>query len=186
MGDTAIIELYLSRQENAIRETAGKYGSYLQKVTYNILRCREDSEEVVEDVYLAAWNTIPPEIPRVLKHFLTRIARNLSFGKLDYITAKRRDPHMILLLSELDACIPDPAGGLEWHLERRQIGMILNRFLSTLDRQDCAIFLCRYFYSMTISQIAQKYTLPERTVKYRLSRLRQQLRKALEKEEIFV
>ncbi len=186
MDDTEIINLYLSRKESAIQETAQKYGSYLQKIACNILRSQEDSEEVVEDAYFAAWNAIPPEIPRVLKHFLSRITRNLAFDKLDYLTAKRRDNHMILLLSELDACLPDPRANVESAMERKRIGAVLNQFFSTLDRVDCAIFLCRYFYSMTIAQIAQKYSLPERTVKYRLSRLRQQLRKQLEKEGISV
>ena len=108
MEDTQIIALYLSRQEAAIGETAKKYGGYINQIAYNILRCREDTEEIAADTYLAVWNAIPPEIPRVLKHFLSRIARNLAFDRLDYITAKRRDVHMITLLSELDACLPDP------------------------------------------------------------------------------
>ena len=84
MEDTQIIALYLSRQEAAIGETAKKYGGYINQIAYNILRCREDTEEIAADTYLAAWNAIPPEIPRVLKHFLSRIARNLAFDRLDY------------------------------------------------------------------------------------------------------
>lgn len=186
MEDTQIINLYFSRCEAAIRETAGKYGAYLNQVAYNILRCREDTEEIVEDTYLAAWNAIPPERPRVLKHFLSRITRNLSYDRLDYITAKRRTPHMCILLSELDACVPDRSGGVETAMEAKQIGEALNRFLSQLDRLDCAVFVNRYYYSMTISEVAQKCALSERNVKYRLSCLRSQLRKHLDKEGITV
>ena len=87
MDDTQIIGLYFSRSESAIAETAKKYGAYLNQVAYNILRCREDTEEIVEDTYLAAWNAIPPTKPNVLKHFLSRITRNLAFTRLDYNTA---------------------------------------------------------------------------------------------------
>ena len=66
MEDTQIIALYLSRQEAAIGETAKKYGGYINQIAYNILRCREDTEEIAADTYLAAWNAIPPEVPRVL------------------------------------------------------------------------------------------------------------------------
>ena len=45
MEDTQIIALYLSRQEAAIGETAKKYGGYINQIAYNILRCREDTEE---------------------------------------------------------------------------------------------------------------------------------------------
>ena len=186
MDDTQIIGLYLSRSETAIAETARKYGPYLHQISYNILRCREDTEEVVEDTYFAAWNAIPPEVPRVLKHYLSRIVRNLSFSRLDYLTAKCRDSHMILLLSELDACVPDRAGDVEAALEAKRTAEVLNRFLSKLDRMDCAVVLCRYYHCMGIGQIAEKYQLTERNVKYRLSRTRQQLRKHLDKEGICI
>lgn len=183
MDDTQIIQLYLSRRELAISETDRKYGLYLNQVAYHILRCREDAEEMVEDTYLAAWNTIPPEIPRVLKHFLSRIARNLSFTRLDYLTAKRRS-HVTVLLSELEECLPDHRGNPEILWEAKQIGASLNGFLETLDQQDCAVFLSRYFHSMTIPEISSAYNIPERRVKYRLSCLRRQLRQHLEKEGI--
>ena len=86
MDDTQIIDLYFRRCESAISETAEKYGAYLNQVAYNILRCREDTQEIVEDTYLAAWNAIPPTRPQALKHFLSRITRNLSFNRLDYLT----------------------------------------------------------------------------------------------------
>lgn len=54
MEDTQIIALYLSRQEAAIGETAKKYGGYINRIAYNILRCREDTEEIAADTYLAA------------------------------------------------------------------------------------------------------------------------------------
>lgn len=186
MEDTQIISLYFSRSESAIEETARKYGAYLNQVAYNILRCREDTEEIVTDTYFAAWNAIPPERPRVLKHFLSRITRNLSFNRLDYLTAKCRDTNMVLVLSELDACLPDQTADMESRMESREIGQALNRFLGQLDRLDCAVLLCRYYHCMQIREIADKYTLTERNVKYRLSCLRRQLRGFLDKECIAV
>lgn len=186
MDDTQIIDLYFSRCESAIEETARKYGCYLNQIAYNILRCREDTEEIVEDTYLAAWNAIPPARPQVLKHFLSRITRNLSFTRLDYLTAGKRDRHMVTLLSELDDCIPDRRGGVEEAWEAKQLGQSLNRFLETLERTDCRIFLCRYYYNLSIPEIGEKYDLTERRVKYRLSVLRKQLRRHLNKEGVVI
>jgi len=186
MEDETIIDLYFAREERAIAETGKKYGGYINRIAYNILRCREDTEEIAADTYLAAWNAIPPEIPRVLKHFLSRIARNLAFDRLDYITAKCRDVHMITLLSELDACLPDPHSDVEDAVDAKLAAGSVNRFLSQLDKKDCAVFLSRYYYSMAISEIADKFGLTERNVKYRLSCLRQKLRKQLEREGINV
>lgn len=186
MNDTQIIDLYFSRNESAISETEKKYGSYLNQVAYNILRCREDTEEVVEDTYYAAWNTIPPARPDVLKHYLSRITRNLSHDRLDYTTAKRRNRHMTILLSELEECIHDPKSNPEAAWETKAVGAALNRFLGKLDRMDCKIFVCRYYYSMTVSEVAEKYGLSPRRVKYRLGCLRKELRKHLEKEGVAV
>jgi len=186
LEDTQIIALYVSRCETAISETDKKYGAYIHQIAFNILRCREDCEEIVDDTYLAAWNAIPPEIPRMLKHFLSRITRNLSFNRLDYITAQRRDPHMVTILSELDACLPDPKGDVGAALEAKQLARTLNRFLAQEEQPDCAVFLCRYYYNMTIPEISAKYGFSERNVKYRLSCMRKKLRRHLEKEGIMI
>ena len=183
MEDTKIIDLYFERSESAIKETANKYGAYLNRVVFNILRCREDTEEIVNDTYVNAWNSIPPAKPRVLKHYLSRIARNLSFSRLDYITAEKRNPGIIEQLSELDECIPDRCS-VEKEWEAAQLGAVLNRFLASLSREDCAIFLSRYYYSMSIREIAERNSMKERRVKYTLACLRSQLKEHLEREDI--
>lgn len=186
MDDTQIIDLYFRRCESAISETAEKYGAYLNQIAYNILRCPEDTQEIVEDTYLAAWNAIPPTRPQALKHFLSRITRNLSFNRLDYLTAKQRNSHMAVLLSELEECLEDPGQDPEQKYQAGETAKTINRFLKSLSLEDCRIFLCRYYYSMTIPEIAEKYALRQRTVRYRLSLLRKSLKKQLDKEGIAV
>jgi len=186
MEDTQIIDLFFQRQESAIEETALKYGSYLNQISYNILRSREDAEEILEDTYLAAWNAIPPARPLALRHFLSRITRNLSFTRLDYLTAKRRNSHISILLSELEDCIPDERQNPEKQFYAKETVKSINFFLDTLSREECRIFLSRYYYNLTIPEIAEKYGLKSRTVKYRLSLMRQSLKKHLEKEGITV
>ncbi len=44
----------------------------------------------MNDTYHAAWNSIPPTRPAVLKTFLGRITRNISLDRYDYNTAKKR------------------------------------------------------------------------------------------------
>ena len=184
MEDKQIIQLYFDRSESAIEETARKFGAYLNQIAYHILRNREDTEEVVSDTYNAAWNTIPPTVPKALKHFLSRIARNLAFDRMDYLTAGRRSSHMSILLSELEGCLPDNRSNMEQIWEAKEIAQILNQFLGTLDHTDCRIFLNRYYYGLTITEIARKYGLSESKIKYRLGCLRRKLRTMLEKEGI--
>lgn len=64
MDDSTIIDLYWSRDQRAIEETAGKYGSFLFSLVWNILRSHSDTEECVNDTYLRTWNAIPRHGPR--------------------------------------------------------------------------------------------------------------------------
>ena len=90
MDDQQIIELYWARAENAIAETADKYGSYCRSIAVHILRDERDSEECVNDTYWKAWNTMPPQRPSHLAVFLGKITRNLSLDRWRSNTAQKR------------------------------------------------------------------------------------------------
>lgn len=182
MEDIQIIDLYFVRSEQAIAETAKKYGAYLCAVANNILHRPEDSEEIVDDVYLAAWNTLPPNRPNVFRHYLSRIARNLSFKRFAYLSAGKRHPETELFLSELDECIPDNRRSTQELLEEKELGASINRFLAGLPKEDCSLFVSRFYYTLTAEQLAEKYACTPRQVKYRLEKLRKRFRIYLQKE----
>ena len=90
MEDEKIVALYFARNENAIAETDRKYGAYLFTIAERILSCVPDSEECVNDTYMKTWQTVPPEKPSMLKHFLAKITRNLSLDRYKMKTAEKR------------------------------------------------------------------------------------------------
>ena len=105
MEDLQIIELFWQRSESAVTETARKYGRYCHTIAYNILHSREDSEECVNDTYLNAWRTIPPQRPERLSTFLGKITRNLSLKRWEqYHAEKRGAGQTALALDELAEC----------------------------------------------------------------------------------
>ena len=81
MKDNEIIKLYWDRDEAAITATADTYGNYCYSIAYNILTSNEDSEECVNDTWLNAWNSIPPQRPERLSTYLGKITRNLSLNR---------------------------------------------------------------------------------------------------------
>lgn len=91
MDDKEIIDSYWARDEEAIKETSSKYGRLCTYIANNILSSHEDSEECVNDTYLAAWNAIPSQRPNRFSVFGSRIARNLALKKYEYITAEKRN-----------------------------------------------------------------------------------------------
>lgn len=118
MEDKQIIALYWERSEKAITATEEKYGQYCRRIANNILHNKEDVEECVNDTYLSAWNSIPPNRPHRLAAYLGKITRNLSLNRAKYYGAERRGLGQVdLVLSELEGCIP-AENSVEQQLEK--------------------------------------------------------------------
>lgn len=182
MEDRKILELYLTRSEQAIRETEAKYGGYCYSVAMNILENRQDAQECVSDTWFSAWNSIPPQSPRVLATFLGSITRNLAIDRWRRRSAdKRGGGELTLVLDELAGCVSG-AESPETDLMRKEVGAALNRFLQTLPEQDRTVLLCRYYFANTQREISQKTGLTENSVKVSLRRSRKALGRFLEKE----
>ncbi|MBP1574078.1 MAG: sigma-70 family RNA polymerase sigma factor [Oscillospiraceae bacterium] len=182
MEDLKIIELFFDRKEYAIAETERKYGGYLSKIAYNILFDSEDSEECVNDTYMKAWNTIPPQKPEVLRTFLGKITRRLAIDVFRKKHAEKRgNSEFALSLSELDECIPDNLSA-EAEFEQKELSESINRFLASLSKENRDIFICRYFYSDSIKEIASSFQSNEAKIKSSLFRSRKILKEQLLKE----
>lgn len=179
MDDSMIVELYWSRDASALTETKKKYGAFCRSIAYNILRSSEDAEECENDTYLAAWNAIPPSKPEKLRPFIGRIARNISVKRLEHRNAdKRGGGEAALAIDELAECIPG-GDGLDSVLEMRELAETLNGFLLSLKESDRVIFVQRYWYCRTVSEIAKSRGFGESKVKMTLKRTREKLKKHL-------
>ena len=185
MKDEEIIALYFARDDTAIAETAAKYGSYLTSIALRILHSADDSEEVVNDTYHGAWRTIPPNRPDVLRLFLARIARNIAIDRLEYKLAQKRNADKDVLLSEVAEFLP-AQNDVEQLWEARELGAMINCFLSELDTRSRIIFVKRYFHACTVREIAHQLGLSESLVKNALFRTRKKLRTYLEKEGVAI
>lgn len=184
MEDQEIIELYWARSESAITETHQKYGNYCYRIAYQILACKEDSAECVNDTYWNAWEHIPPERPHELKLYLGKITRNLSLNRYKHDQAlKRGGTQVQLALEELHDGILLSAGKRDDLQERVIFTDVLNRFLGSLSVENRKIFMRRYWYFSSIKEIAKDYALTESKVKMSLLRSRNALKQFLEKEE---
>ena len=182
LSDEAIIELYWSREERAIKETDEKYGKYLFTIAYNIVRDELDCEECLDDTYLNVWNSIPPTRPTLFQVFLSKIMRNVSLDRFRKKSATRRVPsELIVSLDEIDGYLPYEVS-MEEEALIRDISRVLNEYLNTLSDRDEFIFICRYYYSDTISDIAKMLDLNPKTVSAALLKLREGLKDRLEKE----
>lgn len=184
MEDREILDLYWQRNEQAIAQTEAAHGRKLHSLSYRILASHEDAQECVSDTYMKAWQTIPPQRPTYFFAYLAKICRFLSFGRLDWLNAAKRKAELVQLTAEMELCIPDRS--VQDRVEGEQLGVLLNDFLGTLSRDNRIIFLRRYWYTDSVSEIARRYGMTESKVKTQLHRTRCKLREYLEKEGIRV
>lgn len=186
MDDRQIIALFNERSEAALSETAKKYGRYCYTVAYNILRNEEDSEECVNDTWMRAWDSIPPQCPERLSAFLGKITRNLALNRYKHKNREKRGGgQTLLVLEELVECVPG-AESTEEAVGEALLVDVLNRFLEGLPAEKRKIFMRRYWYMSSVKEIAEEFGLSESKVKMTLLRLRNKLKQTLEKEGIIV
>lgn len=186
MEDTQIVDLFFARNEQAIDETAHKYGKYLFSIADHILSSNRDSEEAVNDTYLGAWKSIPPHRPDRLSTYLGKITRRCSLEKWKAMHAQKRGGGEVpLALEELSECIP--AGETpEQAMELKELTQLLNTFIRTLAETEQRVFICRYWYLMSVKAISRNFGFTESKVKSMLSRTRGKLKTYLEREGIFI
>ncbi len=181
MTDDRIIGLYLERSENAITETQRQYGRYFTSIAYGIVRNESDAEEIVNDVYLQAWNTIPPEHPDSLRAFLSRMTRQLAIKKLEHNTAKKRGAGQYTsVIDELAECLSGDNG--DEIPDMIALRDTLNRFLRTLPSDARGVFIRRYWHMQSIEEIAVSCSMSGSRVKSILFRTRKKLKAHLDKE----
>ena len=182
MEDSQIVSLYWERNEQALAETAAKYGNYCFSIAYNILSSREDADESVNDTYMSAWERIPPHKPAVLSAFLGKLTRRISLNKWRNRTRQKRGGgEVALALDELAGCIPGSAD-VSHHVEQKELRAAIVSFLNTLPCIERDVFVCRYWYLADIRKISQVFGYTESKVKSMLHRTRIKLRTHLKEE----
>ncbi len=182
MEDSKIVELYLERNEEAIAKTSEKFGKRLRSVSFGITEDFETAEECENDTYLEAWNLIPPHEPKsYLYAFLARITRHLSLDRCRERERLKRKAFISELSKEMEECIPSP-DDMNCRIDDMVFAEAINGFLRTLGEEKRNIFIRRYWYLDSVSEISKRFSLSESKVKTTLFRLRKNLRDYLQKE----
>lgn len=185
MEDSWIVELYWKRSESAITETSSKYGRYCRAIAYNILKNSEDADESVNDTYMGAWNSMPPHRPSVLSTFLGKITRRVSLNRWKgRCRDKRGGGEVALALDELSGCISSP-DDMQQTIEVKELSNAINNFLSTLPETERNVFVCRYWFLASITEISEKFSFSQSKTKSMLFRTRKKLYDYLKEEGFF-
>lgn len=181
MDDKEIITLFHNRSEEAIHELKEKYNGMCYSIAHRILQSHEDTEECVNDSYLAFWNTVPPQNPEPLSSFLSKLVRNISINRYHKNTTQKRNDSYNLALEEIVDIVsshPSPDN----LVIATELTEHLNLFLDTLEKENRLIFVYRYWYGYSFEEISKKLGIKCNSARVKLSRTRKKLRNLLEEE----
>ena len=176
MDDKDIITMYFERNERALSKTMEQYGAVLMRFAGSFLKDKRDVEECVNDTYIKAWNSIPPNRPDHLLAYLARICRNTAFKIIEKETAQKRSAQLVELTIEMAECLPDRSNT---DSSDDRISEFINEYLRTLNKDKREVFIGRYWYGDSIAAIAEKTGFSESKVKSMLHRTRSGLKKYL-------
>ena len=174
MTSDKIISRLFRRDETALEELEREYGRYCAAIAAGILEDPGETEQVVNDVWMQVWTSIPPNRPNHLRLYVGRIARNLALNRLEYLKAGKR---AALPIDELESLTPDR------NPERLALKDALERFLRAQKPEHRQMFLRRYWFGDSVEEIARRFGCTRPRVTGILFRLRRQLKEHLEKEE---
>ena len=180
MDDREIVDLFFARSENAIAQVKTKYEKTALHVARNILHNDEDSEECVNDALLSLWNTIPPQKPDRLLSFFCGIVRNLSLKRYRANAASGN----VQPLEELADVLPSDHD-LDEAITSKRIRGLIESWLKRQRRDNRYIFIRKFWYFDSVTDIAAALSMPERTVYHRLVCMKDDLYAFLVKNDVF-
>lgn len=184
MNDDKIIELLFARAEHALEEIHIKYAPLYHSILQKTLANTCDADECANDVLIAVWNSIPPNRPKNLSAYISKIARRVGIDKLRYNTRQRRNTDYLVMLSELSDCLPDSTSLDDHSAENELLRALLSNFIRNLEPMTQILFVRRYICFESVSGLAERFDISENLVSAKLYRARKKLKKLLEKEGI--
>ena len=153
LTDAELLTLYMNRDQEAIAATEKQFGGFCFRIANNILGCRDDAEECLNDALMKLWESIPSEQPRSFAAYLSMVVRNLAcMRRTAAHTKKRGGGEFAVALSEIEDTLASPEHP-EAVIDTVAIGDALNRFLDSLSAETSAIFVMRYWSELSIRRL---------------------------------
>ena len=179
--DEDIVREYRDRDEQALADTADRYGAYLYQTCFRIVRGAQTAKECVNDVYMRAWSTSPPDRPEYFAAWLGSLAREAAVDRLRLETRRKRNGGLTESLDDYrDVLASDQ--DVQSEVESRLLTAALERFLNRLPAEDRVLFIKRYYYACTFSEIASETGIPRASIHRTLARIKKELAQYLKKE----
>lgn len=186
IDDERIVDLYWRREERAIQETDKKYGQFLFRIAYHILRDHSDCEECQNDTYLDVWNAIPPARPAAFRAFITQIMRRVAIDRYRGKYSKKRIPSELTLSMEELKYVLDSNPSVDADCVAKELGKTINDYVKSLTNRQRYIFIDRFYLAEDVETIAADLSVSVPTVYREIEKIKQGLKIHLERSGVSI
>lgn len=180
-----LVRLSRNGDRQAFEELVNMYQDKIYHLAYRMLNFSSEAEDVVQDTFLRVYMNLDRyDENQKFSTWIYRIATNLCIDRL-----RKRKPNY-----SLDAEMPDGEGS-DWYSllksdqETPEEEIVLSetqgqirQAISGLPEKYKSVVVLRYFHDMSLQEIGEVLNMPVTTVKTRVHRGREFLRKKLEPE----
>jgi len=184
--DAKLVFAAIDGDNDAFGKLLEKYSSFVYRTVFYDIKSKEDAEDISQEVFIKAYKALANfRSDSEFSTWIYRICKNTIY---DYIRKSSREKS--IPLSEMSSGdendriydIPDDSG--KYDPEKTYISKetadIVNDAISSLSEEHKSIILMRDIEGYSYGEIADILSIEEGTVKSRLSRARNSLKKKLE------
>jgi len=183
LADPQLMELCAAKDEDAFSEIVGRYERFVYSTVFAELKNTDDAFDVSQEVFIRLYNAAGGfRCESTLKTWLYRMCKNCAY---DYMRKYYKHRAVSLTYKDAeeetteDADIVSDTTPEDELLRKEKIQAVRNAVLELPEEQREVIVL-REFQNMQYSEIAVMLGISEGTVKSRISRAREHLKKILE------
>jgi RNA polymerase sigma-70 factor, ECF subfamily len=161
-ADVALIDRIVARDQSAIAELYDRYNRLLFGLILRILKERSEAEDVLQEVFLAAWTSADTykAARGTPAGWFVRIARNRAIDRLRATTVRLR------VIDESNS--PPLTDAAELQAARGERQRAVKGALDALPADQRALIEDAYFLGLTHSELAARFSVPLGTVKTRV------------------
>ncbi|TBL81138.1 RNA polymerase sigma factor SigW [Paenibacillus thalictri] len=182
-AETNLIKLSRSGDRNAFAELVELYQEKIQKLAYKMLNNRLDTEDIVQETFIRVYlNLNRFDESQNFSTWIYRIGKNLC---IDLLRKKKKNVYSLDAEFSEDedanyyARLHSDETTPEHRLIEKETKSQMMKVISKLSEKYRTVVLLYYIQGLSLLEISEKLNLPVTTVKSRLNRGREHLRKKM-------
>ncbi len=169
-----LAEKLIEGNEYAFAAIVDRFTPLVSTIVYNLANGSlntTDIEDLTSDTFITLWYNREKVQPDKLKGYICCIAKNKT---KNFLKSKFR--HVIVSIDEIDY---EDGLVVDDKIENKIVAEVLREALDIIGEPDKEIIIRHYYYYQSSTEISEKMGMKSETVKSRIKRAREKLRKIL-------